>query len=337
MNHAFFKALLFLSAGAVIHALGDEQDMRRMGGVVQVLPFTYAMMVIGSLALIGFPFLTGFYSKDAILECAYATYTVSGTCAYWLGSISALFTSYYSFRLLIFTFLGRTNTLKASLLHIHDAPFVMALPLMLLAIGSIFGGYMAREMFLGLGTDFWAGAIVTLPSHSVQLESEYIPQAIKMIPLFSGCLGAFVAFTFNDVDSPARRFAYENKTSPYGRFMYLFLNRRWLVDKVYNDLLARPALTFGYEVSFRTVDKGILELLGPIGVAQFFQNGSSYLKGLHSGLVYHAALMMLLGLTGLLTLSLVPGGFGDARLLVVLVGSFFFYQSKTQHSLTLSH
>jgi len=123
MNHAFFKALLFLSAGAVIHALADEQDMRKMGGTIKVLPFTYSMMFIGSLALIGFPFLTGFYSKDVILEVAYAKYTVAGTFTYWLGAVSALFTSYYSFRLLFLTFIGPVNSLKDSLKHVHDAPF----------------------------------------------------------------------------------------------------------------------------------------------------------------------------------------------------------------------
>src|SRR6056300_1849860 len=124
MNHAFFKALLFLSAGSVIHALADEQDMRKMGGVVKLLPFTYSMMFIGSLALIGFPFLTGFYSKDVILEVAYAKYTIGGNFAYWLGVISALFTSYYSFRLLFLTFLGPINAFKSNLKHVHDAPFL---------------------------------------------------------------------------------------------------------------------------------------------------------------------------------------------------------------------
>jgi len=121
MNHAFFKALLFLSAGAVIHALGDEQDMRKMGGVLKLLPFTYSMMVIGSLALIGFPFLTGFYSKDVILEVAYAKYSIGGNFAYWLGVMSALCTSYYSFRLLFLTFVGPVNALKASLHAVHEA------------------------------------------------------------------------------------------------------------------------------------------------------------------------------------------------------------------------
>ncbi|KAF3617182.1 NADH-ubiquinone oxidoreductase chain 5 [Capsicum annuum] len=135
MNHAFFKALLFLSAGLVIHAMSDEQDMRKMGGLASSFPFTYAMMLMGSLSLIGFPFLTGFYSKDVILELAYTKYTISGNFAFWLGSVSVLFTSYYSFRSLFLTFLVPTNSFGRDILRWHDAPIPMAIPLILLALG----------------------------------------------------------------------------------------------------------------------------------------------------------------------------------------------------------
>nr|KJB09767.1 hypothetical protein B456_001G163400 [Gossypium raimondii] len=144
MNHAFFKALLFLSAGSVIHAMSDEQDMRKMGGLASSFPFTYAMMLMGSLSLIGFPFLTGFYSKDVILELAYTKYTISGNFAFWLGSVSVLFTSYYSFRLLFLTFLVPTNSFGRDILRCHDAPIPMAIPLILLALGSLFVGYLAK-------------------------------------------------------------------------------------------------------------------------------------------------------------------------------------------------
>ncbi|KAJ3668691.1 hypothetical protein LUZ61_022845 [Rhynchospora tenuis] len=144
MNHAFFKALLFLSAGSVIHAMSDEQDMRKMGGLASSFPLTYAMMLIGSLSLIGFPFLTGFYSKDVILELAYTKYTISGNFAFWLGSISVLFTSYYSFRLLFLTFLVPTNSFGRDISRCHDAPIPMAIPSILLALGSLFVGYLAK-------------------------------------------------------------------------------------------------------------------------------------------------------------------------------------------------
>ena len=142
MNHAFFKALLFLSAGSVIHAMSDEQDMRKMGGLASSFPLTYAMMLIGSLSLIGFPFPT--YSKDVILELAYTKYTISGNFAFWLGSVSVLFTSYYSFRSLFLTFLVPTNSFGRDILRCHDAPIPMAIPLILLALGSLFVGYLAK-------------------------------------------------------------------------------------------------------------------------------------------------------------------------------------------------
>ena len=154
-NHAFFKALLFLSAGSVIHAMGDEQDMRKMGGLVRVLPYTYAMFFIGSLALMGFLFLTGFYSKDVILEIAYAHYTLHGHFAHWLGTLAAFFTAFYSMRLLYLTFLAETNSYRQIMVNAHDAPFAMGFPLFILSLGSIFIGYITKDMIIGVGTDFW--------------------------------------------------------------------------------------------------------------------------------------------------------------------------------------
>jgi NADH-ubiquinone oxidoreductase chain 5 len=153
-NHAFFKALLFLGAGSVIHAMSDEQDMRKMGGLVKILPFTYAAMVIGSMALMGFPFLTGFYSKDVILEIAYGSFTIEGRFVHTLGSMAAFFTAYYSTRLLAMTFLRAPNGSRVIYEHVHEAPFRMALPLFVLSFGSIFIGYLSRDMFIGMGSDF---------------------------------------------------------------------------------------------------------------------------------------------------------------------------------------
>jgi proton-translocating NADH-quinone oxidoreductase chain L len=297
MNHAFFKALLFLSAGAVIHALADEQDMRKMGGTIKVLPFTYSMMFIGSLALIGFPFLTGFYSKDVILEVAYAKYTVAGTFTYWLGAVSALFTSYYSFRLLFLTFIGPVNSLKDSLKHVHDAPFLMGFPLFLLAFGSIFVGYLAKDMMIGMGTQFWGNALFMGPDHGLLVESEYIPQAIKYIPILFSFLGFLFALNLNLLGAS---FSYSLKTSTFGRTLYIFLNKRWLFDKMYTDFVALPAFFFGYNVSFKTLDKGLLEIVGPAGVIQTVSQGGRQLRKMQSGLIYHYAFIMLCSLTFLI-------------------------------------
>jgi NADH-ubiquinone oxidoreductase chain 5 len=153
-NHAFFKALLFLGAGSVIHAVADEQDMRRMGGLRYLVPFTFGVIVIGSLALMGFPFLTGFYSKDVILEVAFATYSNSGQFAYVLGIMAAFFTAFYSIRLLFLTFLSEPNGFRVVLIGAHDSPIRMAFPLFVLAFPSIFIGFLARDLFIGLGTGY---------------------------------------------------------------------------------------------------------------------------------------------------------------------------------------
>jgi len=299
LNHAFFKALLFLSAGSVIHALSDEQDMRKMGGLVKMLPFTYAMMSIGSLALVGFPFLTGFYSKDVILEVAYARYTVSGNFAWALGSICVFLTSYYSFRLLFLTFLAPAASPRPSLKTVHDAPFVMALPLMVLAVGSVFVGYLARDMMIGLGTSFWSNALFVLPKNSVLIESEWIPQTQKMLPLVSTLAGLLVAYS---VSMSSVWTSYRVKITPFGRRLYMFLNKRWFFDKVYNDWVSGAALQFGYTVSFKALDKGMFELLGPSGIAASFQALAQSLSRFQSGLIYHYAVVMLLGIVVFVTL-----------------------------------
>lgn len=301
MNHAFFKALLFLGAGSVIHALSNEQDMRKMGGTVQLLPFTYAMMLIGSLSLVGFPFLTGFYSKDVILEVAYAQYTINGNFAYWLGSICVLFTSYYSFRLLFLTFLSKSELPSKGLSQkVHDAPILMALPLLLLAIGSIFLGFIGKDMMIGIGTHFWGNSIFVLPSNTTILESEFIPQVIKLLPLFFTMGGLSLAFLINQAEW-GKDLAYRVKTSRLGTLLYSILNKRWFFDKVYNDFLSERFLKFGYLVSFKRLDKGCFEIIGPYGATLLFSKANQLVRRLQSGMIYHYAVIMLLGLTLFIT------------------------------------
>lgn len=337
MNHAFFKALLFLSAGSVIHALANEQDMRKMGGLAKLLPFTYSMMSIGSFALVGFPFLTGFYSKDVILEVAFARYTFSANFAYFLGSVCVLLTSYYSFKVLFCTFIAPTATFKSSIKHVHDAPIIMAIPLMILALGSIFVGYTAKDMMIGLGTNFWGSAIYILPQNSVLLESEFIDQAQKFIPLVATLLGAVLAYIFN-VSVPGVFASYAMKNTFLGRRLYTFLNKRWYFDKVYNDFISYTAMNFGYVVSFKAFDKGSLELCGPTGIAVTFSNFAKYISRLQSGLIYHYAVFMLLGLT--ILVAAVSGWASieavlDTRIIFIYFISFLFYNyySKKTNSL----
>nr|YP_010408228.1 NADH dehydrogenase subunit 5 [Artemisia giraldii]UPO69279.1 NADH dehydrogenase subunit 5 [Artemisia giraldii] len=293
MNHAFFKALLFLSAGSVIHAMSDEQDMRKMGGLASSFPFTYAMMLMGSLSLIGFPFPTGFYSKDVILELAYTKYTISGNFAFWLGSVSVLFTSYYSFRSLFLTFLGPTNSFGRDILRGHDAPIPMAIPLILLALGSLFVGYLAKN--------FWANSPFVLPKNEILAESEFAaPTITKLIPIPFSTSGASVAYNVNPV---ADQFQRAFQTSTFCNRLYSFFNKRWFFDQVFNDFLVRSFLRFGYEVSFEALDKGAIEILGPYGISYTFRRLAERISQLQSGFVYHYAFAMLLGSTLFVTFS----------------------------------
>ena len=300
MNHAFFKALLFLGAGSVIHALANQQDMRKMGALVQELPFTYAMMFIGSLSLAGFPFLTGFYSKDVILEVAFARYTINGNFAYWLGGICVLLTSYYSFRLCFLTFFTENKAQKKHIEKSHDAPIIMAIPLMILAIGSIFVGYCGKDMMIGIGTQFWGNALFTLPETSNLLESHYIPQSVKLVPFVFTLLGIFLAFFINQ-HKLIREKAYNFKISPIGLLVYEMLNKRWFFDKVYNDIFAQKALDFGYQISFKRLDKGTFEILGPQGICFVLSKATREISQLQSGMIYHYAFVMVIGLTIFIT------------------------------------
>ena len=300
-NHAFFKALLFLGAGSVIHAMADEQDIRRMGGLRRIIPFTYAMMFIGSLSLMGFPFLTGFYSKDLILELAYAKYTISSHFAYWLGTMSAFLTAFYSIRLLYLTFLTKTNSYKQSLLHAHDAPFIMALPLLILSFGSIFIGYFTKDMIVGVGTNFWGNAIYTAPQNTILLDAEFLPPFIKLIPVIFSLGGAFTSFFCYSLYSNT---LYIWKLNNLGQILYNFFNRKWFFDKIYNDTLVQYSLIFGYNTTYKTVDRGLIEIFGPFGLSQKLYNKSLQLSKFQTGLVYDYALYMLQTLNIFILLSL---------------------------------
>jgi len=322
MNHAFFKALLFLSAGAVIHAMSDEQDMRKMGGLIRLLPFTYAMMLIGSLSLIGFPFLTGFYSKDLILELAYSKYSLSGNFAFWLGTISVCFTSYYSFRLLCLTFFSPPYGFKGAVRTCHDAPPLMAIPLIILAFGSIFVGYLAKDMMIGLGSVFWANSLLILPQNQLLSESEFAtPTIVKWVPLIFSIFGAFLAYQLHH--NTMMIFAgFRLKTSTLGQSIYCMLNKRWFFDKVYNKFLILPMLWFGYDISFRTLDKGLFEIVGPFGIGFASRQLATQISTIQSGFVYHYAFIMLIGLTLLISiigLKDIIGFFVDNRLYFILL------------------
>jgi len=323
-NHAFFKALLFLGAGSVIHAVADEQDMRRMGGLRRLVPMTFALMTIGSFALMGFPFLTGFYSKDVILEVAFAKYSVAGHFAYWLGTFAAFFTAFYSMRLSFLTFLSEPNGYKPVLVGAHDAPIKMALPLIILSVPSIFVGYLSRDLFIGLGTNFWNNAIFVLPINLNSIDAEFIPHFFKLLPVCLSIFGASLAlvlYTFFSKD------LYMLKTSILGKRFYNFLNRKWFFDKVYNEYISQAALSFGYFVSYKTIDRGVIEMLGPFGLSKTVLTNSTYLSRIQTGLVYDYSLWMFFGVVMMILLFSFWEFFIyllDPSLILILILSAFF-------------
>ena len=191
-NHAIFKALLFLSAGCIIHGLGDEQDLRKMGGLIGIFPVSYIMIFIGSAALIGTPFLTGFYSKDCILEIAIGKYNYIGNFCYFLGCSAAFCTSFYSFRLLFLTFINSTNSFKSSIQSAHEADIKMIIPLIFLGLGAIFYGFLSRDLMIGLGSLFYNNTYTNFYNFNM-LDSEFLSGFIKNIPLIFTIVGAFFA------------------------------------------------------------------------------------------------------------------------------------------------
>ena len=328
MNHAFFKALLFLGAGSVIHAVSDEQDMRKMGGLKKLVPFTYSLMVIGSLALIGFPFLTGFYSKDVILEVAYGKYSSFGHYSYLLGSLGAFLTAFYSTRLLHLTFLSPPNGYKSIICSAYDSSYSILTSLCILSVPSIFVGYLSKDMIIGLGTDFWGNSILVLPEHMNLIDAEFIEHRFKILPVFLSLVGASSSFFL---------YSFFNKTllniklSYLGKKIYNFFSKKWFFDKVYNEYITQSLFKFSYNTSYKLIDRGIIEILGPMGLSSLISKKAKTFYRLQSGSIYHYSFNILLVLTVLIGIKqfwTLFGLFIDYRLFMLLFITLFVYTYK---------
>ena len=333
-NHAFFKALLFLSAGSVIHGVNDEQDMRKLGGLRNLLPFTYSMMTIGSLALIGFPFLTGFYSKDLILEAAYGKYTLIGYFSYFLGTLGAFLTAFYSTRLLYLAFLAKPTGHKQIITFAGDSGIQICLALGSLAIPSIFVGYFTKDMMVGVGSHFFGTAIYTSIVSCNIFDAEFLPLFYKTLPVHFSLFGAFLAFVLYNFQA---KFLYNLKTSFIGKKFYNFLNRKWFFDKVYNEYLGQFFFKFSYSISYKFIDRGIFEIIGPTGLSSSALLVSSSFHRLQTGSIYHLTLIILVGLTVLFSLRqlsliilIVDGYWLDYKLMVLIFISFLFLTNYSE-------
>jgi NADH-quinone oxidoreductase subunit L len=299
-THAFFKALLFLGAGSVIHAMSDEQDMRKMGGLFSLMPLTGTMMWIGSLSLAGvgiagvFGF-SGFYSKDLILEVAWASDAFGANLAFWIGLLVALLTALYSGRLLFMTFHGKTRASKAAMAHAHEAPLSMNIPNMVLTLGAVLAGIFAVHAFTET-EDFWGAAIFMLPeSLEVLDKAHHLSFWVKMMPVFAGLIGLLMAWYLyiRRPDLPAR-------IAESNRPVYDFLLNKWYFDEIYDRLLVRPAKLLGYAF-WRIGDGRIIDGFGPDGIAAMVMSLARRSAALQSGYLYHYAFAMLIGVAALVS------------------------------------
>lgn len=299
-NHAFFKALLFLGAGSVIHALSDEQDMRKMGGLKEILPFSYSITVIGSLALIGFPFLAGFYSKDIILEVSYASYTIYGHFSYILGTLAAFCTAFYSTRLLYLVFLAEPNGNKNTIFNAHEGTIKMTFPLFILAILSIFIGFLTKDLFIGFGTDFWGNALFISPFRYFLSDIEFVNIKYKILPLLvtiTAAISSYFLYKFKVQEY------FQLKKSKSFKIFYHFFNKKWYFDRIYNEIVSQKTLDSSYNYFYKTIDRGLIEKIGPFGLVNNILNFVNFIKRFQTGFIFHYLLYFFIFVAFFIALS----------------------------------
>jgi NADH-quinone oxidoreductase subunit L len=301
-THAFFKALLFLGAGSVIHAMHHEQDIRNMGGLAKKIPYTAALMAIGTLALTGFPFTAGYYSKDAIIETAYATHTFGHDFAFVCVVVAAFMTSFYSWRLWFLTFWGPTRADHHTYDHAHESPPVMMIPLFVLAAGAILAGFPLKEWFIGHAHDeFWKGSLAYAKENHILHAIHEIPGWVPFTPLVMMIAGFALAW-YMYVRSPEtpRRLAAEFPG------LYRFLLNKWYFDELYDLIFVRPARWLG-RFLWKQGDGAVIDGLGPDGVSKAVLETTGKVVKLQTGYIYNYAFTMLIGVAALVTWYLFGG------------------------------
>jgi len=295
-THAFFKALLFLGSGSVIHAFKDEQNINNMGAVWKKLPFTYALMIIGTLALTGFPFLSGFYSKDAIIEFAYLKGNTAGYYAAGVGIVTAFLTSIYSWRLIFKTFHGEYNNKSIKIEETHESPLVMLIPLIILSIGAIFAGFLFKDLFISHDTNnFWAQSIFFLEP----LSTEHPPIWFLLLTPILVLISIPVAYYL----------FVKNKSVPeeivkINRPLYEFLVNKWYFDELYDYIIVNPSKKIGLFL-WKICDVKIIDGFGPDGISSIIKKVSLKANKFQSGFIYQYAFVMLIGFSALLTYLIV--------------------------------
>lgn len=309
-THAFFKALLFLCAGSVIHAVSDEQDMRRMGGLRKLIPVTYWMMIIGTVAITGLGIpgtvigTAGFFSKDAIIEAVFASHNLASGYASTLLIVAALFTSFYSWRLIFMTFFGKPRASAEVMHHVHELPPVMLVPLLILGIGAILAGVLFKELFFGHEyVEFWKGSLFTSTANQLLEEHHHVPLWVKLSPFVAMVIGFVVAWIFY-IRAPEMPKALAARH----RGLYQFLLNKWYFDELYDFLFVRPARWLG-RLFWKGGDGWLIDGFGPNGVSARVLDVTNRVVKMQSGYLYHYAFAMLIGVAALVTWMMLGSSF----------------------------
>lgn len=294
INHAFFKALLFLSSGSIIHSIRDEQDIRKIGGLKQLLPFTYIIIIIGSFALTGFPFLAGFYSKDIILESTISKNSILSCFCFIIGTFGAFITAFYSFRSIFFIFITKPNGFKNVINFSIESKLYIQLSLIILAFPSIIIGFYIKDLLIGFGSNFFSNAIFINIQAFNLLEIELISIFYKFLPILISLFGIFLGL-YNYYRYSY--FLFKIIRVSFFKKLYNFLNRKWFFDKIYNELFAQFFFKIGYSTSYKFIDRGVFEYIGPTGLSFISLNFSLLLIKFQTNHIFHILFSTLFGIT----------------------------------------
>jgi len=319
INHAFFKALLFLCAGSVIHAT-NEQDIRKMGGLRYYLPITYATMLLASLSLSGFPFLSGYYSKDFLLLSTYATFDKFTYPIFFLIGLSTLLSSFYSFRLIYYVFWG-TKRLKNKKAHVAESSFFTYIPLIILAIFSTFSGYLLKDLIVQQSSTY---IFVSLPIKDPALEFEFIPDFFKYIPTIFSLLGILGVFFVYYIARKQSYFLYKK----YLMF-WMLLNKKLYVDGILNHFIGEKFTKASLETTYALLDKGILERFGPSGISFTIEKSLENFDKIENSIVIYKSFLVILFFIAILLSSIIFGEFFVVFLLVsTILLNHLYYKKK---------
>ena len=335
INHAFYKGLLFLGAGAIIHAVMDNQDFRKYGGLLTYLPLTYSVMFIASLSLVAFPFMTGYYSKDFILESAYGHFNFSSISVYVIATIGAIFTTLYSIKVLYLTFIANPNGSINDYKNAHEGDLFLNIPLIVLAIFSIFFGFIAKDIYLGLGSNFFSdNSIFIHPIHEILIDTEFgVPTLYKILPFFFTLTFSFIALILLEIfPDTINNF----KLSKLGYSIFGFFSQRFLIELIYNNYIVTGILRLGGQTT-KVLDRGSIEVVGPFGLEKaLIKTGKSLTNFAGYSSVVNYAAYIVIGLISYLTFIFSDGGI-DTFVILLIITFFYLVTSSSSNKVEESY